>query len=143
MRSPLSGNPAGREATVAVVVLPLVITLVVLLFAWPAGRTAPRDVPVGIVGTGAASQHAVEGLVREKPGAFDFHLYPDQQDARAAIENRDVYGALAISAHDITVLTAPAASTSVAQLLREVGQQLADRAAEQGPPVLSPRPRST
>lgn len=132
MRSPLSGNPAGREATVAVVVLPLVITLVVLLFAWPAGRTAPRDVPVGIVGTGAASQHAVEGLVREKPGAFDFHLYPDQQDARAAIENRDVYGALAISAHDITVLTAPAAGTSVAQLLREVGQQLADRAAQQG-----------
>ncbi|MFE2516038.1 ABC transporter permease [Streptomyces mirabilis] len=113
-------------------VLPLVITMVVLLFAWPAGRTAPRDVPVGIVGTGAASQHAVEGLVREKPGAFDFHLYPDQQAARSAIENRDVYGALAISSHDITVLKAPAASTSVAQLLAEVGQQLADRAAQQG-----------
>lgn len=112
-------------------VLPLVITLVVLLFAWPAGRIAPRDVPVGIVGTGAASQHAVEGLVQEKPGAFDFHLYPDQQAARTAIENRDVYGALAISSHDITVLKASAASASVAQLLSEVGQQLADRAAQQ------------
>ncbi|MGW1757260.1 ABC transporter permease [Streptomyces mirabilis] len=128
----MSGHPAGREAAVAILVLPLVITLVVLSFAWPAGRTAPRDVPVGIVGTGAASQHAVEGLVHEKPGAFDFHLYPDQQAARSAIENRDVYGALAISAHDITVLTAPAASTSVAQLLGEVGQQLAERAAQQG-----------
>lgn len=119
-------------------VLPLVITLVVLLFAWPAGRIAPRDVPVGIVGTGAASQHAVEGLVQEKPGAFDFHLYPDQQAARTAIENRDVYGALAISSHDITVLKASAASASVAQLLNEVGQQLADRAAQQA--AVGPHP---
>ncbi|MCT9105906.1 ABC transporter permease [Streptomyces mirabilis] len=128
----MSGHPAGREAAVAILVLPLVITLVVLSFAWPAGRTAPRDVPVGIVGTGAASQHAVEGLVQEKPGAFDFHLYPDQQAARSAIENRDVYGALAISSYDITVLKASAASASVAQLLNEVGQRLADRAAQQG-----------
>lgn len=131
MRSPLSGHRTWREVAVAAVALPLVIALAVLAFAWPAGRLAPRDLPVGIVGTGTASQHAVEGLVHKKPGAFDFHLYPDQRAARSAIRNRDVYGAFVISSHKITVLQASAASTSVAQLLGQVGQQLADRATQQ------------
>ncbi|MBL1083617.1 ABC transporter permease [Streptomyces actinomycinicus] len=116
---------------IAAVALPIVITLAVMAFAWPAGRISPRDVPVGIVGTGPASQHAVEGLTRAKPGAFDFHLYADQQAARSAIRNRDVYGALAISGHSITVLKATAASPSVAQLLTDVGQHLADKTTQQ------------
>jgi hypothetical protein len=116
---------------IAAVALPIVITLAVMAFAWPAGRIAPRDVPVGIVGTGPATQNAVEGLARAKPGAFDFHLYPDQQAARSAIENRDVYGAFAISGDSVTVLKASAAGPSVAQLLTEVGQQLADKATQQ------------
>ncbi|MGW6405368.1 ABC transporter permease [Streptomyces sp. NPDC055134] len=107
--------------------LPIAITLAVMAFAWPAGRISPRDVPVGIVGAGPASQRTVEGLTREKPGAFDFHLYPDQQAARSAIKNRDVYGAFAISDRSVTVLQATAASPAVAQLLTDVGQQLADK----------------
>ncbi|MGW0886205.1 ABC transporter permease [Streptomyces sp. NPDC002671] len=116
---------------IAAVALPIVITLAVMAFAWPAGRISPRDVPVGIVGTGPASQHAVEALTRAKPGAFDFHLYADRQAARSAIKNRDVYGAFAISGDSITVLKATAASPSVAQLLTDVGQQLADKATQQ------------
>ncbi|MFJ9711485.1 ABC transporter permease [Streptomyces sp. NPDC101234] len=131
MRNPLSGGQAWREVAIAAVALPIVITLAVLAFAWPAGRISPRDVPVGIVGTGPASQHAVEGLARAKPGAFDFHLYPDQQAARSAIKSRDIYGAFAISGHSITVLKATAASPSVAQVLTDVGQQLADKATQQ------------
>ncbi len=131
MRNPLSGHRAWREVAIAAIALPIVITLAVMAFAWPAGRISPRDVPVGIVGTGPASQHAVEGLTRGKPGAFDFRLYPDQQAARSAIKSRDVYGAFAVSGHSITVLKATAASPSVAQLLTDVGQQLADRATRQ------------
>lgn len=131
MRSPLSGHRTWREVAVAAAALPLVITLAVMAFAWPAGRLAPRDLPVGFVGTGTAGQHAVEGLVHKQPGAFDFHLYPDQQAARSAIKNRDVYGAFVIAGHDVTVLQASAAGTSVAQLLAQVGQQLADQATRQ------------
>lgn len=131
MSSPLSGRSAWREVAIAAVALPIVITLAVMAFAWPAGRIAPRDVPVGIVGTGPATQNAVEGLARAKPGAFDFHLYADQQAARSAIENRDVYGAFAISGDSVTVLKASAAGPSVAQLLTDVGQQLADKATQQ------------
>ncbi|MFE6962196.1 ABC transporter permease [Streptomyces sp. NPDC057696] len=123
----MSGHQAWREVAIAAVALPIAITLAVMAFAWPAGRISPRDVPVGIVGAGPASQRAVEGLTREKPGAFDFHLYPDQQAARSAIKNRDVYGAFAISDRSFTVLQATAASPAVAQLLTDVGQQLADK----------------
>ena len=130
MRIPLSGRPAWREVVIAAVALPLVITAAVLAFAWPAGRISPREVPVGIVGTGPASQQAVEALTRAKPGAFDFHLYANRQAARSAIKNRDVYGAFAISGRSITVLKATAASPSVAQLLTDVGQQLADKATQ-------------
>ncbi len=131
MSSPLSGRPAWREVVVAAVALPLVITAAVLAFAWPAGRISPREVPVGIVGTGSASQQAVEALTRAKPGAFDFHLYANRQAARSAIKSRDVYGAFAISGRSITVLKATAASPSVAQLLTDVGQQMADKATQQ------------
>ncbi|MFK0286055.1 ABC transporter permease [Streptomyces sp. NPDC090499] len=127
----MSGHRAWREAAIAVVVLPMAIALAVMAFAWPAGRISPRDVPVGIVGTGPASQHAVEALTRQRPGAFDFRLYPDQQAARSAIGNRDVYGAFAVSGDSVTVLKASAASPSVAQLLTDVGQQLADKATQQ------------
>lgn len=131
MRNPLSGHRAWREAAIAAVALPIAIALAVMAFAWPAGRISPRDVPVGIVGTGPASQHAVEALTRQQPGAFDFRLYPDQQAARSAIRSRDVYGAFAVSGNGITVLKATAASPSVAQLLTDVGQKLADKATQQ------------
>jgi hypothetical protein len=109
--------------------LPLMILLAVLAFAWPNARLAPRSLPVGIVGTSAASQQAVAALTRAEPGGFDFSLYADPAAARAAIEDRDVYGAFQITSGRVTVLEASAASPTVAQLLTSTGQQLATRAA--------------
>jgi len=99
-----------------------VITLAVMAFAWPAARTEPRDLPVGVVGTGAATERVVQGLDHGRPGEFDLHLYADDAAARTAIEHRDVYGAFEVSPGDFTVLTATAASPAVAQLLTTVGQ---------------------
>jgi hypothetical protein len=140
MKNPLAKHPPRRQLVIISVVLPLMIVLAVLAFAWPAARIAPRDLPVGIVGTAPASQQAVAGLDRSQPGGFDFRLYPDQAAARSAIEDRDIYGAFAITGEHITVLEASAASPTVAQLLSAVGQQLgrhaSARAAAAGqPPV--------
>ncbi|MEU4097838.1 ABC transporter permease [Streptomyces sp. NPDC026673] len=112
------------------VALPLVISLAVMAYAWPASRVAPRDLPVGIVGTSTAGQNAVEGLERSRPGGFDFHLYPDQASARSAIKAREIYGAFVVTRGSFTVLQATAASTSVAQLLDASGRQLAAAASE-------------
>ncbi|MFE2585522.1 hypothetical protein [Streptomyces sp. NPDC059378] len=110
--------------------LPLVISLAVMAYAWPASRIAPRELPVGIVGTSAASQSAIEGLAHSAPGGFDFHLYPDEASARSAIEDRDVYGAFVVTPASLTVMKASAASVPVAQLLDTAGRQLAAHATQ-------------
>lgn len=107
------------------IALPTVIILAVLAFAWPAARIAPRNLAVGVVGTTPSTQRAVQELERAEPGGFDLHLYADDTSARAAIQDRDVYGAFVVGNGQITVLEASAASPSVAQLLIEVGTQLA------------------
>jgi hypothetical protein len=131
MRNPLAAHPPWRQLTIIAVLLPLMIVLAVLAFAWPAARIAPRGLPVGIVGTGQAGRQVLAGLTRSDPGGYDMRLYADASSARSAIEDRDVYGAFAVGAGRITVLEASAASPAVAQLLSTVGQRLARNAAEQ------------
>ena len=131
MRNPLAAHPPWRQLTIVSVLLPMMIVLAVLAFAWPQARLAPRNLPVGIVGTGQASEHVLQGLTRGDPGGFDIHPYPDEASALSAIEDRNVYGAFDVAAGDITVLEASAASPTVAQLLTTVGQQLARHASRE------------
>lgn len=128
MRNPLAAHPPWRQLLVVSVALPIMISLAVLAFGWPVARTAPRELPVGIVGTGPASEGAVAALSHAKPGGFSFQLYADKAIARDAIEDRVIYGAFAFSHRRVTVLDASAASPAVAQLLDGVGQQLAQHA---------------
>lgn len=144
MNKPTSvGRPPWIRPVVVAVSLPLVIMLAVLAFAWPAGRIAPRDLPVGIVGTGAAGQRAVEGLAHGEPGGFDFQLYADEASARSAIHDRDVYGAFIVTRNKITVLEASAAGPTVAQLLGTVGRQLGSHASQHAAAVARARAART
>jgi hypothetical protein len=117
MRNPLAAHPPWKQVAIVTMVLPLVITAAVLAFAWPSARVAPRDVPVGIVGATPQSQALVAGLDAARPGAFDFHLYADENAARRAVLRRDVYGAFAPAPDGVTVLEASAASPAMAQVL--------------------------
>jgi hypothetical protein len=139
-RNPLAAHPPWRQLLIVWTVMPIAITLVVLAFAWPAARLAPRHLPVGVVGTGAASQRAVAGLTGSEPGAFDLHLYGDEAAARTAIRHRDVYGAFVITPARLTVLTATAASPTVAQLLTTVAQHMAGKSAAAAGPAARPQP---
>ena len=96
MRNPLAAHPPWRQLTIIAVLLPLMIVLAVLAFAWPAARIAPRGLPVGVVGTATASERVLAGLNRSDPGGFDVRRYADQASARAAIRDRDIYGAFVI-----------------------------------------------
>lgn len=131
MRNPLAAHPPWRQLLIISVALPLMIALAVLAFAWPVARTAPRNLPVGVVGTGPASEQAVAAMTHADPGGFSFQLFPDEASAQSAIKDRDIYGAFAFSQLQITVLEASAASPAVAQLLDDVGQQLARHTTEQ------------
>jgi hypothetical protein len=123
--NPLVKHPPWRQLLIVSLVVPLVVTLAVMAFTWPASRTAPRDLPVGVVSAGPAGEKVALGLGRGRPGAFDLHLYPDDAAARAAIDDRDVYGAFEVTPGSLTVLTATAASPAVAQLLTTAGQAVA------------------
>ncbi|MFE1270912.1 ABC transporter permease [Streptomyces sp. NPDC058758] len=111
--------PAAGRTTLAVLLLvPVLATLLLWTFAWPAARTAPRDLPVGIAGPAAAA----DGLARElgrHEGAFEIHRYEDAAAARSAVEAREVYGAVVVTPAGPELLTASAGSPVVAGLLRE------------------------
>lgn len=125
--SAASSAHSGRRLLAATLFAPLLVAVMLTAFAWPASRLAPHNLPVGVVGPGPA----VAGVRAQLAAAagrdgFDVRTYADEAAARAAIRDREVYGALVLggpggSSGQIapTVLTASAASPVVAALLTE------------------------
>jgi len=116
-----------KPPAAAILVVPLVVALVLTVFAWPNSRLEPRDLPVGVAGPETAAD-AIEVKLSEQAGAFDVERYADESAARSAIEDREVYGAFVATPGGPKVLTGSAASPVVAQLLSHA-------AAEQGAEV--------
>ena len=69
-----------RPSAAAILLVPVVVALVLTLFAWPSARMEPRDLPIGVVG-----QHELAA----PEGAFDVHRYADESAAREAIRDRE------------------------------------------------------
>ncbi|GCB51584.1 ABC transporter permease [Streptomyces sp. NL15-2K] len=116
--------PHGRRLAAVAVLIPLLAALALWAFAWPAARTAPRDLPLGVAGPAAATAQ-VEQQLRQREGAFDIHRYADEAAARDAIEERTVYGAVVVTPQGPELLTASAASPFVAQLLQQTVAEVA------------------
>ena len=108
-------KPAG------ILVVPVVVALVLVLFAWPSARLEPRDLPVGVAGPAPAAA-GLEKRLGAQEGAFDVHRYPSEAEAREAIEDREIYGAFVATPRGAEVLTASAASPAVAQLLEHAAE---------------------
>jgi hypothetical protein len=126
------GNPAARshrittkqpevwrKAVIAVLGAPILLAVLVVAFALPAARSAPHDVPIGVVGAPAQPVEA-----KLAAAGFVVHDYASAEDARAAILHREIYGALILnSPTEVGVLVATAASPAVTGLVQAVGQQ--------------------
>lgn len=121
-RAGSSAAPAESSHTrrlVAVIVLvPVLVGLALWAFAWPASRTAPRDLPVAVAGPAAAAQPFQQKL-EQREGAFEVHRYADEAAARDAVEDRSVYGAVVATPQGPKLLTASAGGPLVAQLLQQ------------------------
>ncbi len=117
-RPPAWTRPIAIAA--AVVVLQ---ALLVALFAWPALKMAPHDLPVVVAGPPAAAQQVQGRLDGLRPGGFAVTGVADAAAADQALRDRDAYAAF-IPAPDgtMSVHIASAASPTVAGLLT---QQLA------------------
>ncbi|WP_329280043.1 ABC transporter permease [Streptomyces sp. NBC_01451] len=116
--SAASAQGHHRHMIAVIVLVPALVALALWAFAWPAARTAPRDLPLGVAGPATAVTQ-VERQLSAHEGAFEIHRYADEAAARAAIENRTVYGAVVVTAQGPELLTASAASPVVAQLLQQ------------------------
>ncbi|MFJ8467976.1 ABC transporter permease [Streptomyces swartbergensis] len=126
----MSATPTRRLIAV-VVLVPALAALALWAFAWPATRTAPRDLPLGVAGPPAATAQ-VEKRLEQREGAFEIHRYADEAAARAAIDDRTVYGAVVVTPQGPELLTASAAGPAVAQFLQ---QAVAQQTAAAGTPV--------
>lgn len=120
MAAQAATHPTARAGFGRVIALScavsLAIGLILLAFVWPAATSSPRDVPLALVGPEQATTQLTDVLEERSPGAFDTTTVADRDAAVAAIEQREVYGAIVLGEQP-EVLTAPAASPAVAQQL--------------------------
>ena len=116
--------PTGAKERRALAVTGLGIVLILLyvvLYLLPTHHPRPNGLEVGLVGPAARTQPLRDALHADDPGLV-FRTYPSVDAATAAIRARKVYGAFDLRGGK-AVLTAPAASAQVAQLLTTAGMQ--------------------
>src|SRR6266508_4385377 len=111
-------------AAVVVALLTTILTVLLIAFAWPAARSKPRDVPLGIAGPAGAVAPVTAALGQSAPGAFEIHVYDDRAEAVSAIEDREVYGAIVAGPAGPEMLTASAGSPAVAQILTQLASRI-------------------
>lgn len=124
-RNPLAAHPPWRQLLIIATAIPLVVTIAVLAFTWPTARLAPHNLPIGVIGTGEASQRTALSLVQTDPGGFQLHHYADADHARTALRDRNIYAAIDATSSGATLYTASAASPTVAQLMTTAAQHVA------------------
>jgi hypothetical protein len=112
--------------------------VLVAAFVLPGYKPEAHHVPVGLVGP----QDVARALEAKTGDDFTVTRYASESDARAAIDDRDVYGALIVDGKDRRLLTASAASNTVAQMLRGATENAAgDVQVEDVRPLDSDDPR--
>ncbi|MBN9178111.1 MAG: hypothetical protein J0I43_12200 [Microbacterium sp.] len=119
-------TPIGRVLGVSIALAALV-AVVVLAFAWPSVTAEPHNLPVAIAGPEQAVTAVTAALDEKQPDVLAFDEVDDRDAAVAAIEKREVYGAIILSGTPGTapeVLTSSAANLAVSQLLTGIGSAL-------------------
>ncbi|MGC4191730.1 MAG: ABC transporter permease [Thermomicrobiales bacterium] len=109
--------------------LALAISAIQLLFmfclSYPPLHAAPQHIPFGLVGPDAAIQQIETQLEAAGADAFDIHHYANADEARQAIEHRDIYGAVVVAQDGPTMLVSSAANPAIATMFRTEASHIA------------------
>ncbi|PZF09993.1 hypothetical protein DEJ25_13520 [Curtobacterium sp. MCPF17_011] len=109
------------------VLVAALVSLVVIAFTWPTRTTEARDIPIALAGPAAQTSQVFTALTKGND-TFDVRRADDRADAVHLIKHRDVYGAVILSASGAPeVLTAPAASPAVAQVMNTLAAKLQEQ----------------
>jgi hypothetical protein len=128
----------GRMTAAVIAGIVTLQALMLLAFSWPAANVGPRELPIAVAGPPEAVEQ-VGSMLANAPGpddevaAFDVVTVDDAAAARAAIGDRDVYGAVVATPDGPELLVASAAGPAVAQMLRTAAGELST--ADTGAPV--------
>jgi hypothetical protein len=117
-------NRTDRPPIAAILVVPLIAAVVLTMFAWPSGRLEPRGLPIGVAGHPSATG-PIEDQLAAEGDAFNVHSYADENEARTAIEDREIYGAFVATPRGRSALVASGASPAVTQLLDHAATEAA------------------
>lgn len=118
-----STKASRRFALVLPFLHAIIIASLLFLFTWPAATAEPRGLPIGVVGTAAIADQVVDQLESSEPEAFEITVYESVDDAKAAVESREIYGALVLG-QQVEVLIASSANPAIAQLLTTMGDSI-------------------
>jgi hypothetical protein len=99
--------------------------LLVPLFAGPAVNAAPRDLPVVVAGPDGPADQLAARFEAAQPGAFEITRAPDQAVAEDLLGDRAAYAAFLLDSDGVSLLTASAASPTVAALLTQMAGEVA------------------
>ncbi|MEU8239167.1 ABC transporter permease [Actinoplanes missouriensis] len=116
--------------TRAVLLLTVLVSVLLTAFAWPSVRSSVHDVPIAVAGPPPAVQQIRAALEERLPGAFAITAVAGTAEAERLIHDREVYGAIDVSSGSPQVLTATAASATVAQTLQGVATALGQAQAQ-------------
>jgi hypothetical protein len=115
-----------------IIIVPVAVLAVLAPFVFPNADSEPHDLPIGVAGD-PEQAGALEQKLAQQDGAFEVHRYADEAAAVDAIEDRDVYGAVAMTREGPKVLTASAASFTVSLTLEKAAAQAAAEAGAKAP----------
>jgi hypothetical protein len=88
------------------------------------GRPLPRDIPIGVVATPAASSPVVDALQAAAGGGLDRHTYPSLRAAEAAVDQQQVYAVVDERRQPPVVYVSSASGASVARAVEQLVQAL-------------------
>lgn len=106
----------------------LLLTLLLIAFTWPPSKLEPRSLPVTVAGPTEATVGIRDHLASAGNDYFDVQTADDRAAAVSVIKDREAYGAIVVDGDEVEILVARAASPAVAQLLSQIGTELAEQA---------------
>ncbi|GAA4606452.1 hypothetical protein BJY16_005839 [Actinoplanes octamycinicus] len=119
----------------AVALLTVIISVLLTAFAWPAVHSSVHDVPIAVAGPAAAAQQITAALDQRQPDGFEITRVDGTAAAEQLIRDREVYGAIDLTSGKPQVITASAASPTIAQTLQGIAAGLSQAQSGVAPAV--------
>jgi hypothetical protein len=110
----------------------LIGCLFAIMFLWPMTTTNPKDIKLGVVAPETVKAQLTKQLEAKDKDLFDIKNYSSADDAKEAIKERKVTGALVVKADGSKqMLTASAGNAQVTQMLTQMASGMSTQAEAQ------------